>query len=80
MDITDLKTLAQRLATELGHYLTGSPNSRLRQMEMLRCLDDRQLADIGLKPEDVRLVETGLFDAPSGARNDFARTPDFARF
>lgn len=80
MNIAKLTTVTRRLVIELGHYLAGSPQSRLRQIETLRGLDHRQLADVGLSPEDVRNIGSGLFDAPAGARHDFERAPDYARF
>ncbi len=33
---------------EMGHWLAGSPHSRLRQRAQLRALDERLLADIGV--------------------------------
>lgn len=80
MNIAYLTTVARRLAIELGRYLAGSPHSRLRQLETLRGLDHRQFADVGLRPEDIRTIGSGLFDAPAGARHDFERAPDYARF
>lgn len=39
--------------TELGRYLSGSPQSRWRQGEALLELDDRLLRDVGLTRREV---------------------------
>jgi phosphinothricin acetyltransferase len=36
--------------TETLHWLAASPLSRRRQLELLRGLDDRRLADLGIRP------------------------------
>jgi uncharacterized protein YjiS (DUF1127 family) len=52
---------------EACHYIAGSPHSRLRQLEALRQLDDRLLADIGLTREEARLgrlIDSARADGP----------------
>ncbi|WP_034848896.1 DUF1127 domain-containing protein [Inquilinus limosus] len=36
------------LLSEMLHWFAGSPQSRRRQVEILRGLDDRRLADLGI--------------------------------
>jgi L-amino acid N-acyltransferase YncA/uncharacterized protein YjiS (DUF1127 family) len=43
-----------RALLEAGCHLAGSQHSRIRQLEALRELDDRLLADIGVTPDEVR--------------------------
>jgi hypothetical protein len=80
MDFRDIATTLGRIAAEIGLYSVGSPNSRLRQIETLHQLDARQLADIGLKRENLCQVRTGLTGDRAGSRRDFSLAPDFARY
>ena len=67
------------LVSELLKYAAGSPRSRLRQIQMLRDLDDRQLADIGLTRGDARNARAGVFDGRRPEPDPF-RITDWSRF
>lgn len=43
-----IRTKFSNLLCEAGRYISGSPNSRIRQSRALRTLDDRLLDDVGL--------------------------------
>lgn len=56
--------------TEILHWFAASPLSRRRQLELLRGLDDRQLADLGIRLGEV------LRGRPDPDRETAATMPD----